>query len=151
MLLSARGKIWRRQHLLPFRTAAAKANLPKSFVFHGLRHTYASELIRAGASLDTVAKQFGHANTMTVMKTYGHFAERAREAQVAACFTPLDEAFSSQAEERTKKFADMRERLRSSRVVPPSFPDEATTLPRTSVARPNLHVVEAFNIPRGRH
>jgi integrase len=41
VLLSESGKIWRRQHAGPFRLAAARAGLPSTFVFHGLRHTYA--------------------------------------------------------------------------------------------------------------
>lgn len=53
------GMVWRKQHTALFRRAVSKAGLPKSFVFHGLRHTYASDLIRSGVPLEIVAKQLG--------------------------------------------------------------------------------------------
>ncbi|MEO7382586.1 MAG: tyrosine-type recombinase/integrase, partial [Paracoccaceae bacterium] len=90
VLRSDMGKPWRRQHTNLFRRAVSQAELPRTFVFHGLRHTYASDLIRAGVSLDIVARQFGHAGTDTVQLTYGHLAEQFREEEIRRKFTPLD-------------------------------------------------------------
>jgi len=44
-------------------------------VFHELRHTYASDLIKRGVSLMIVAKQLGHVDTRMVEKHYGHLAQ----------------------------------------------------------------------------
>ena len=43
----------------PFKIAVRKARLPDNFSFHGLRHTYASQLIMAGATVFAVAEQLG--------------------------------------------------------------------------------------------
>ncbi|MCA0920208.1 tyrosine-type recombinase/integrase [Pseudooceanicola nanhaiensis] len=86
------GRVWRRQHGNLFRRAVSEAHLPKSFVFHGLRHTYASDLVRAGVPLEVVAKQLGHANTITVSNTYGHLSEQFREEQIRTRFSPLSQA-----------------------------------------------------------
>lgn len=91
VFLSDRGLAWRRQHTGLFRRAIAHAGLPSSFVFHGLRHTYASDLIRAGVPLEVVARQLGHADTRTVAQTYGHLAEHFREQQIREKFTSLGE------------------------------------------------------------
>ena len=45
---SEMGKTWRRQHAALFKRAVSRAGLPAEFVFHGLRHTYASDLVRQG-------------------------------------------------------------------------------------------------------
>ncbi|WP_456202307.1 tyrosine-type recombinase/integrase [Limimaricola litoreus] len=89
VLLSESGKVWRRQHAGPFRLAAARAGLPSTFVFHGLRHTYASDLICHGVPLEVVARQLGHADTRTVASTYGHLAERYREEMIRSRFSAL--------------------------------------------------------------
>ena len=89
VLLSESGRIWRRQHAGPFRLAAARAGLPSTFVFHGLRHTYASDLICHGVPLEVVARQLGHADTRTVASTYGHLAERYREEMIRSRFSAL--------------------------------------------------------------
>jgi hypothetical protein len=57
--------------------------------FHGLRHTYASQLVQAGTSLMVVAEQLGHANTQTVSATYGHLVSRHRAEEIDAKFEPL--------------------------------------------------------------
>jgi integrase/recombinase XerD len=90
VLRSDMGMPWRRQHANLFRRAVSEAGLPRTFVFHGLRHTYASDLIRAGVPLEIVARQFGHVGSETVSKTYGHLAEQFREEEIRLKFTPLD-------------------------------------------------------------
>jgi integrase len=42
--------------------------------FHGLRHSYASLSIMAGAPLMVVAKNLGHVDTRMVEKHYGHMS-----------------------------------------------------------------------------
>lgn len=92
VLLSDKGKVWQRQHTNLFRRAVREAKLPLEFVFHGLRHTYASDLIRQGVPIEVVARQLGHADIRTVADTYGHIAEQFREEQIRTRFSPLDDA-----------------------------------------------------------
>jgi integrase/recombinase XerD len=100
LLRSDMGKVWRKQHTALFRRAVAAAGLPRDFVFHGLRHTYASDLVASGVPLDIVAKQLGHANTITVSNTYGHLVEHFREEQIRTRFTPLSEQLREEAARR---------------------------------------------------
>ncbi|WP_109468703.1 tyrosine-type recombinase/integrase [Albibacillus kandeliae] len=84
------GRAWsggNHKHL--FRDAVRRAGLPADFVFHGLRHTYASQLVEAGASLVIVARQLGHASTDTVGRTYGHVSEHTIERAISTRFAPL--------------------------------------------------------------
>ena len=85
------GNQWRGGHKHLFKAAVREAGLPDSFVFHGLRHTYASQLVQAGTPLAVVAKQLGHASTDTVSRTYGHLCCESIEAHVERGFAPLDE------------------------------------------------------------
>ncbi|WP_243613414.1 tyrosine-type recombinase/integrase [Shimia aestuarii] len=94
---SDKGAIWRKQHTSLFRRAVDQAKLPRELVFHGLRHTYASDLIRSGVPLDMVARQLGHSSTRTVTDTYGHFAEHLRERLIRQCFTELSEVNANQS------------------------------------------------------
>lgn len=87
---SEKGMAIKKQHANLFRKAVNSAGLPDEFVFHGLRHTYASDLIRQGVPLEVVARQLGHADTRTVSQTYGHIAEQFREEQIRLRFSPLD-------------------------------------------------------------
>ncbi len=43
-----------------FKNAVRAAGLPEDFAFHGLRHTYASQLAQAGAPILAIADQLGH-------------------------------------------------------------------------------------------
>lgn len=151
VLLSAKGRPWKKQHGLHFRTAVAKAGLPKDFVFHGLRHTYASDLLKGGASLDTIAKQLGHANTRTVINTYGHMAERFREDEVRSCFAPLsadNQELANRVKERLNRVLQ-DERTIDWRDVAAFSPE--TSLPRSSVARPHALLLQTFGRIPGRH
>ena len=62
-----------------------------SFCFHGLRHTYASQLIQAGAPLVVVSEQLDHRNTDTVGRTYGHMAPQIMQAEVWYRFASLED------------------------------------------------------------
>jgi integrase len=64
--------------------AARAAGLPSGETFHGLRHHYASLLIRHGESVKTVQARLGHASASETLDTYSHLwpdsEERTREA-----------------------------------------------------------------------
>jgi len=55
-----------------------------TFVFHGLRHYYASLLIRHGESVHTIQARLGHASAAETLDTYSHLwpdsDDRTREA-----------------------------------------------------------------------
>lgn len=91
------GKVWRKQHTSLFRRAVSNAKLPPEFVFHGLRHTYASDLVRQGVPLEVITRQLGHADVKTVSSTYGHLAEQFREEQIRTRFSPLSDEQQSEA------------------------------------------------------
>ena len=83
------GKVWSGCHKHLFKEAVRRAQLPEGFVFHGLRHTYASQLVQAGTPLAIVAKQLGHTNTDTVSRTYGHLCCDSIESEISRRFSPL--------------------------------------------------------------
>lgn len=89
LFVSDRGKKWNMQYKVQFKQATNKAGLPRDFVFHGLRHTYASQLVAAGVTLEIIARQLGHANTATVSRFYGHLTEHFWESEVRRHFEPL--------------------------------------------------------------
>lgn len=84
------GKPWDGRHKHLFRAAVREAGLPEGFVFHGLRHTYASQLVQAGMPLAFVARQLGHRNTDTVSRTYGHLSSASMERELERHFAPLE-------------------------------------------------------------
>lgn len=55
-----------------------KANLGHGS-FHSLRHTYATNLLEAGASLELVSKQLGHASIVVTSSTYSHVLDRRKK------------------------------------------------------------------------
>jgi integrase len=67
-----------------WRTAVDTAGLPTGTGFHGLRHYYASLLIRHGESVKTVQARLGHASAVETLDTYSHLwpdsDDRTREA-----------------------------------------------------------------------
>ncbi len=69
------GDVWRK--------AVASVGLD-GFVFHGLRHYYASLLIRHGESVKTVQERLGHKSATETLDTYSHLWEdsddRTRDA-----------------------------------------------------------------------
>lgn len=88
----ASGKAWSGCHKHLFKEAVRRADLPEGFVFHGLRHTYASQLVQAGTPLAVVARQLGHSNTDTVSRTYGHLCCETIETELSRRFAPLKKA-----------------------------------------------------------
>lgn len=52
---------------------------------HRFRHTYATDLLRKGAGVETVKELLGHASITTTIDTYGHLTvEDARKTLEAA-------------------------------------------------------------------
>ena len=49
----------------------AKAKLPR-IRLHDIRHTYASQLLQAGAPVHYVKEQLGHSSIATTVDLYGH-------------------------------------------------------------------------------
>lgn len=62
-----------------------EAGIPESVRIHDLRHTYASLLINAGATLYDVQKRLGHSDSKTTQR-YAHLAEN-RQRQIAEAAT----------------------------------------------------------------
>ncbi|WP_421702746.1 tyrosine-type recombinase/integrase [Aliiroseovarius sp.] len=88
---TASERSWAGLHKHLFKEAVRRAGLPEEFVFHGLRHTYASQLVQAGTPLAIVAKQLGHSNTDTVSRTYGHLCCDSIEFELSKRFAPLQQ------------------------------------------------------------
>lgn len=65
------GGLWDRQRFARMWNAMA-ASVSADVKPHGLRHYYASLLIRRGASVKTVQSRLGHKSAMTTLDTYGH-------------------------------------------------------------------------------
>ncbi|WP_417808533.1 tyrosine-type recombinase/integrase [Thioclava sp.] len=119
------GQIWRTRHRHLFKAAVEKAHLPREFVFHGLRHTYASQLVQAGAPLAMVARQLGHSSTDTVSRTYGHLSCESVERELALRFASLED----QPHEYDARMRSLRKSLQA---PPPTIP--ASSWPRSNFA-----------------
>ncbi|MFC6286817.1 tyrosine-type recombinase/integrase [Nocardioides sp. GCM10027113] len=79
------GDPWTRQRFgHVWRPAARAAGLPVGSGLHGLRHYYASLLIRFGESVKTVQARLGHATAAETLDTYSHLwpdsDDRTRDA-----------------------------------------------------------------------
>ena len=94
-----------------FKGAVQAAGLPPDFSFHGLRHTYASQLVQAGAPILAVAEQLGHVSPRTVLETYGHLAPQIRESEVRQRFTTLSKANARLATRRRDQLHQWRSSL----------------------------------------
>ena len=46
--------------------------------FHTLRHTYATNMLEAGADLELVSKQLGHNSIVTTAKYYSHVLDKRK-------------------------------------------------------------------------
>lgn len=47
--------------------------------FHDLRHTHASQLLRAGIDVKTVSARLGHSTAVMTLDVYGHVLPGAQE------------------------------------------------------------------------
>lgn len=71
-----------------FKAMAQTIGLPGSFVFHCLRHTYASLLLRANTPPIVVARQMGHKNMETTIRMYAHVTDDFMDHEFRARFKP---------------------------------------------------------------
>lgn len=108
------GKPWfgNQKHL--FKQAVRDAGLPDDFTFRGLRHTYASQLIQAGATIFAVAEQLGHSDPTTVLRTYGHLSPQIRESEVRQRFTTVVPEHDNAAIHARAELSEWRRRLHGS-------------------------------------
>jgi site-specific recombinase XerD len=75
MLVRADGGAWNTSHQIrPLLRACEQAGISPPISFHILRHTYASLLVMAGAPLQVVAHNLGHADTRMTERHYAHLA-----------------------------------------------------------------------------
>ena len=105
------GKPWYGNYKHLFKAAVREAGIPDEFTFHGLRHTYASQLIQSGATVYAVAEQLGHANPTTVLRTYGHLSPQIRESEIRQRFTPVSEENAAIANSRRESLREWRSSL----------------------------------------
>jgi len=70
-----------------FERAVAKSGLPK-LSLHGLRHTHATLLLKAGVPLKVVSERLGHSTPAFTMATYQHVLP-GMQAESAATFANL--------------------------------------------------------------
>jgi integrase/recombinase XerD len=104
------GRPW-TDYYYNFKVAVTKAGLPKEFTFHGLRHTYASQLVQSGASVFAIAEQLGHADPSVVLRTYGHLTPQIRESEVRQRFSTLDIDNANQVVPRREELTAWRNSL----------------------------------------
>ena len=71
-----------------FKKLTRQLGLPSSFVFHCLRHTYASLLLRANTPPVVVARQLGHLNAETTLRTYAHVTDDFMDHEFRRHFKP---------------------------------------------------------------
>jgi hypothetical protein len=136
------GKAWYWHHRYALKLAIRLAGLPEEFSFHGLRHTYASQLVQAGAPLSVVAEQLGHVHTYTVSMTYGHLSPQIREAEVRQRFTVVSPELSETAVRQRKELKKWRDSLHGS-----DWRTYASITDLTSRAR-SLHVGKRLIAPK---
>jgi site-specific recombinase XerD len=58
----------------PMKEACARAKIKPAMGFHGLRHSYASHLVKSGVPMRYVAEALGHSSTAMTEKHYAHLA-----------------------------------------------------------------------------
>jgi integrase len=89
MFRKRNGRAWGNEYRAYFKAIQLNPKLPSRLTFHGLRHTYASQLVQNGASLMFIAAQLGHANTQTISSTYGHLCSTSGANEIDRCFSPI--------------------------------------------------------------
>ena len=52
--------------------------------FHDLRHTHATQLLRAGVNAKVVSERLGHANVSITLNTYAHVLPDMQQSAVDA-------------------------------------------------------------------
>jgi hypothetical protein len=92
---------WHRVAVIrAMQSACAAATIEPPVTFHGLRHTYASHLVREGTPLMYVANALGHGDTRMVETHYGHLAS-SHVAETIRANLPSFSAVKSKEQEST--------------------------------------------------
>jgi integrase len=82
---NTRGAILRHQMMhVAFKRDLEAAGLPKEIRFHDLRHTAATLLLRAGTSVNVVAKILGHSDPAMTLRRYSHALPDMQESAALA-------------------------------------------------------------------
>jgi integrase len=115
LFLRDNGKDWYFYQRHALKTAVIATGLPANISFHSLRHTYASQLVQAGAPLIVVSEQLGHANITCVSQTYGHLSPQIREAEVRQRYTSVDPGLARIAVNQKKSLDRWRRSLHGGR------------------------------------
>lgn len=77
VFLRADGEPWGKNHHVRLLAAACtQAKIEPAVGFHDLRHTYASLLAQAGATLLTISTLLGHADTRITSRHYAHLCDK---------------------------------------------------------------------------
>lgn len=71
-----------------FKVFMQQLGVPQTFVFHSLRHTYASLLLRSNTPPIVVARQLGHLNAETTLQTYAHVTDDFIDHEFRRYFKP---------------------------------------------------------------
>lgn len=108
VFLDKYGNTWYRGYIGLFKKAVLASGLPKELVFHGLRHTYASDLIRSGASILSISQQLGHSTIDCVVKTYGHLSPEFRENEINRHFNNLEYENIKEAQSMAKELDKLK-------------------------------------------
>jgi integrase len=66
-----------------FQKAARRAEIPKGFRPHSLRHAFASALLSRGVPITDVARWLGHRDINETYRTYSHFMPDAEDRAVS--------------------------------------------------------------------
>jgi integrase len=89
---------WGKAHQVrPLLEACKRAKISPAIGFHILRHTYASLLVMAGAPLQVVAQNLGHADTRMTERHYAHLASSYVADTIRALSPRLQSPFFSSA------------------------------------------------------
>jgi len=94
-----------------FKVAVREAALPVSFGFHGLRHTYASQLVAAGTPMKVISEQLGHRDIKMVHEVYGHLAPQIVESEIQKRFQPVNATLSARAKRAKPELTLLRKKL----------------------------------------
>ena len=72
------------RRLLGHRKAARRAGITRRITVYGLRHAFATESIRAGGDIRSVAVVMDHSDPSMLLKVYQHILESQMRAAVEA-------------------------------------------------------------------
>lgn len=87
----ADGTAWAKSHQhRPMRDASERAKISPPVSFHILRHTYGSLLAQAGAAMQVIAANMGHADTRMTERHYAHLAPSHVADVIRAALPRLD-------------------------------------------------------------